>query len=108
MLNHFPNRDSLSLLPVRKRDSLNNIEQVSIDNPGAGNYIIRIRGFNVLASQSYAVAFQFEKKDNFVWAWPSRLDNVISGTSNTLRWENSFENENGVLEYSINNSSIWE
>ncbi|MFC0771574.1 S8 family peptidase [Terrimonas alba] len=108
VLNHFPNKDSLSLLPVRKRDSLNNIEQVSIDNPGAGNYIIRIRGFNVLASQSYAVAFQFEKKDNFVWAWPSRLDNVISGTSNTLRWENSFENENGVLEYSINNSSTWE
>ena len=108
VLSHFPNKDSLSLLPVRKRDSLNNIEQVSIDNPVAGNYTIRIKGINVPASQSYAIAFQFDQKDTFVWSWPSKLDNVLSGTSNTLRWESSFENGDGILEYSIDNGNNWE
>ena len=36
------------------------------------------------------------------------LDNVTSGTVNTLRWDNSFENANGGLEYSLDNGNNWQ
>jgi len=38
VLSSYPHSDSLQLLPVRKRDTLNNTEQVSVFNPPDGTY----------------------------------------------------------------------
>lgn len=110
VLNHFPHIDSLQQLPTRKRDSLNNVEQVSLLNPPAGNYVIRVKGFSIAAAspQSYAVAYQVDTLDKFNWYYPSRLDNIVSGNTHTLRWESNFSNATGQLEYSINNGNSWQ
>lgn len=110
VLSHFPHIDSLQLLPTRKRDSLNNVEQVSIVSPPAGNYVIRVKGFNMngIESQPYAIAFQFDTLDKFTWYYPAGLDNIVSSNTNTLRWESNFLNANGQLEYSLNNGNSWQ
>ncbi|HEX7903959.1 MAG TPA: S8 family serine peptidase [Chitinophagaceae bacterium] len=110
VLNHFPHVDSLQQLPKRKRDSLNNVEQVSLLNPPAGNYVIRVKGFSIAAAlpQSYAVAYQLDTLDKFHWYYPARLDNIVSGNTNVLRWESNFSNATGQLEYSSNNGNSWQ
>ena len=44
VLNSFPHPDSLLKPAERKRDSLNNVEQITIDNPDAGVYHFKVNG----------------------------------------------------------------
>jgi hypothetical protein len=108
VLNSAANKDSLILLPVRKRDSLNNIEQVSIDNPAAGNYTISVRGFNVPSGpQLFSIAYQFDSANSFLWHFPSTMDNVFPKQNNLIRWGDSFNNASGTIDYSIDNGNSW-
>ncbi len=110
VLSHFPHIDSLQKLPVRRRDSLNNVEQITIDAPVAGNYFINVRGFNVTVSapQSSIIPGQFDTLDKFNWQYPTRQDNIFGGTVNTIRWESTYTAPLGQLEYSLNNGSSWQ
>ncbi len=110
VLSKYPHADSLALLPVRKRDTLNNAEQITIADPAAGNYIIRIKGtiINPASSQSYAIAYQVDTLNKFMWQYPTRIDNLASGGTNLLRWESSFPTASGQLEYSLNNGTSWQ
>ena len=107
VLNPFPKTDSLQLLPARKRDSLNNVEQISVDSPAAGNYQIHVTGFNVSFSspQSYYLAYQFDTLDRFTWYYPTKQDNFFIGRANMFRWQSSYANSTGQLEYSLNGNS---
>jgi uncharacterized protein (TIGR02145 family) len=98
VLNSFPHRDSLLLPAVRKRDRINNTEQVTIDDPATGNYEIRVQGYNVLANQQFHVAWQYEKSDTFSWDYPVAMDNLLPSANNIIRWQNSFE-ESGMLQW---------
>jgi Subtilase family len=109
VLNHFPHVDSLQLLPVRRKDSLNNEEQITVDGPVAGSYAINVKGFNITsAPQSYFIAYQFDSLDIFNWYYPTRQDNIFGGRTNLLRWESTYSNTTGQLEYSINNGNTWQ
>jgi hypothetical protein len=110
VLNHFPAADSLKLLPVRKRDSLNNVEQISLDDPIAGNYRITVKGFNVTTSspQAYFIAYQFDTLNRFNWFYPEKTDNIFDGRSNTLRWESNYSDSSGSLDYSVDNGVTWQ
>ena len=110
VLNSFPDVDSLQLLPVRKRDSLNNVEQITLDNPAAGNYIINVKGYNVTTSppQTYYIAYQLDTADKYNWFYPAKSDNIFGGRANIIRWESAYSNTTGQLEYSINNGNTWQ
>jgi hypothetical protein len=109
VLNHFPHIDSVQKLPTRKRDSLNTTEQITLDNPAAGTYTITTRGFSIpVAPQSYFISYQFDTADKFEWQYPAKTDNITGGNSNAIRWESSYPNSTGQLEYSINNGSSWQ
>jgi hypothetical protein len=110
VLSHFPNVDSLQKLPVRKRDSLNNVEQITLDNPPAGNYQILVKGFNVTGSspQEYFVAYQMDTADKFMWYYPGKLDNIFGGRENLVRWESTYSNTTAQLAYSVDNGSTWQ
>ena len=109
VLSHFPQRDSLEKLPVRKRDSLNNVEQITIENPAAGNYRLLVRGFNVPVSspQSFAIAIMMDTMDLFKWQYPTHTDNIFNNRYNTLRWASTFSASTGDLEYSLDQGVNW-
>lgn len=108
VLNSFPKTDSLQLLPLRKRDTLNNAEQISIEDPAAGNYQINVKGYNVAVSpQSYSVVYQLDTLNQFTWYYPTKADNIFNGRSNILRWQSTYTDSTGRLEYSIDNGSTW-
>lgn len=109
VLNKFPHIDSLQQLPVRKKDSINNIEQITLENPLPGNYQFIVRGFNVITqSQTFYIAYQFDSSDVFEWNFPTASDFVFPSASNTLRWNSSFASDIGKLEYSTDNGTNWQ
>jgi hypothetical protein len=95
------------LLPAqRKIDTLNNQEQVTIDNPLPGNYTIEIKGSRVITPrQSFAVTWQLDTINKFIWTFPTATDQIIGGQSNVLRWESNLTG-NAALEYSTN-GVVW-
>jgi Subtilase family len=109
VLNSKPNKDSLMLLPVRKKDSINTIEQITINNPVAGNYTITIKGYKMItAKQNFAIAYQMDTANIFNFTFPAKDDNIFSGTQNLIRWDATFANTPAVIEYSINSGNTWQ
>jgi hypothetical protein len=109
VLNHFPHVDSLLKLPTQKRDSLNTTEQITVEDPVAGNYFVRVKGFSVpvFSPQSYYIAFQYDTLQRFTWNYPTGADNFLGTRSNTIRWETSFTGT-GQLEWSADNGNSWQ
>jgi hypothetical protein len=108
VLNSVANADSLSALPVRKRDSLNTVEQITLDNPAAGDYKIVVKGFAVNEQgQSFYIAYQLDTANNFSWNFPSAGDNLFPGTSNIIRWATDTPVANARLFYSWDASGKW-
>jgi hypothetical protein len=108
VLSSFPHRDSLQLPATRKRDSLNNIEQVTVLNPVAGNYQVKVNAFNIPSgTQTFYLAYQYDSVDVFEWEFPASNDYIFSATNNTIRWRSGFSVTTGTLEYSIDNGNNW-
>lgn len=109
VLSPAPILDSLLLPAVRKKDTLNNVEQITIDNPDAGTYTIRVKGFSVSAgSQPFFIAWQAAAADQFQWQFPLSVD-YVKGAENTLvRWSSTFNTATGLLEYSLNKGASWQ
>jgi hypothetical protein len=108
VLSSFPNADSLKKLPTRRRDGLNNVEQITIENPDAGKYLILVSGFKIpKGTQTFSVVYDWELGDEFQWQFPLSQDNVTPNENNLIRWKSTFSDIKGVLEYLPNGSRSW-
>jgi hypothetical protein len=109
VLSAAPILDSLLLPAVRKKDTLNNIEQITIDNPAAGTYTIRVKGFSIPAgSQPFFIAWQAVAADAFQWQFPVAVDYIKGGENSLVRWSSTFNTTMGLLEYSLNKGASWQ
>lgn len=109
VLSTFPHKDSLLLPARRSRDSLNNVEKITIDNPEAGNYRIVINGFSVpQAPQSFSITYQADTANRFSWNHPTATDHLTANEKNIVRWSSTFENTvTGKLEHSTDKGTNW-
>ena len=107
VLNSFPNIDSLKQLPQRKRDSLNNIEQISVKNPLAGNYSVRVIAKKTVSPQLFHIAYQIDSVEYFTWTFPKRNDNVSRAQNTVLRWSTNFKNTKAILKYKEIGAKTW-
>ncbi len=102
VLNSSPSPDSLQKLPVRKRDSLNTAEQITLDLPQPGQYQVLVKGYSVTGkAQEYAIAWQYDTLAHFMFTYPVKGDNLFPLQTHTLRWETSLSG-NGSFDYRIN------
>ncbi len=102
VLNKKPHKDSLALQAQRKVDTLNNSEQVTIDLPPPGNYMIEVLGSELAtADQSFAIAWQADTAGIFNWTYPTLQDPAWTNTKIVLRWNNSFTG-NATIQYEKN------
>lgn len=110
VLSHFTHADSLAKLPVRKRDSLNNNEQITLDNPAPGTYAIQVKGYAIPSgTQAFTIAWHLDTADRFRWYYPVKADYIRGGENNTLRWSATFNNNTpGQLEYSTDGGHQWQ
>lgn len=88
--NPFPDTDSLTAPAVRAVDTLNNIQQVTIEFPQPGTYTIQVEGgFVPYGPQSYVLTWQFNE-DEVIIRSPNEASTFIAGENATVFWDASF------------------
>ncbi len=91
---------------VRGVDNRNNIEQVTILSPAAGNYSITISGASIPSGpQQYALTWEFDNNGIQI-LYPNGGEVLQPGTG-TVFWDSFGVTGNQTVEYSTNNGSSW-
>jgi hypothetical protein len=98
-----PTPASCDAWAVKGTDTLNNVEQVSIDNPQAGSYTIRVTGTQVpQGPQEYFVVYEFLYVNEITLTYPFGGETFVPGSSVRIRWDAFEQFGNFTLEYSTN------
>jgi hypothetical protein len=93
VLSSYPHLDSLALPAIAKRDRLNNIEQIRIDQPLSVEFTFEVRPYRLNSQeQVFYLIYQYDIENTFRWTSPTGSDNIpYNGeTTSHLRWESSF------------------
>jgi len=107
ILNSSPNLTALQSAATRGRDSLNNTEQITVDQPAAGNYQLVVSGSKLTGlEQAYSIAWQYDTTSHFQFTIPVKGNQLIPNTINTIRWETNLPGT-ANLQYRIDGGS-WE
>lgn len=108
ILNPTPDPALLDLPATRGIDTLNNMEQVLIENPEPGNYRIRVEGTNIpVGPQDYYVVWSYHYEDIMV-TYPAGGESFVPGGTERIHWD-ALGNDNGnfALRYSLDGGSSW-
>lgn len=108
ILSTFAHIDSLQHNAWRGEDRVNNMEQVTLDNPGQGSYTIEVVGEGVpMGPQSYHINYVFIY-DEIIVNYPRGGESFVPGVEETIRWEAFGNTGNFQLDYSLNNGQTWQ
>lgn len=98
------------LLPAQPgRDSLNNIEQVTINSPSAGTYTVHVAGTSVPVGgpQSYYVVYDIVPVSTAI-TFPTGGEKMIPGDVANISWDSYGNTSNTFnIDYSTDNGSSW-
>lgn len=107
LLNSAPNPTTLALPAVKGIDSLNNVEEIAIDNPAAGTYVLNIAGTTVpMGSQQYYVVYDFLTEDIDV-IHPMGGEGIEPNSSTRIHWDAYGTAGTFNVEYSTDNGATW-
>ena len=95
---------------IRGIDRVNNVEQVTIASPTAGNYIIRVKGtaINMNPQQEYFIVYDFMPATLQI-TYPSVNEPVLPGEGILINWD-AWDNSPNTftLEYSVDGGTVWQ
>ena len=105
--------DSLSKEPVRKRDSLNTAEQVSIALPAQGNYQIKVIGTSASSNPiPFHIAYHVDTLNTFHFTSPQHASDInrTESPETYIRWKTfvADTNQTGNLSISYNGGADWQ
>lgn len=112
VLSSYPGKDSLQALPVRKRDSLNTAEQITVELPASGTYEIRVmaRPGN-LQPVAFHVAYLVDTVGDFEFTSPQTAEDLDPDemTEANIRWTTSANSpgQTGTLSVSYDHGQSW-
>ena len=89
-------------------DHINNIEQVTINNPATGNYTVRIKGTAITQNptQEYFISWDIIPLSTKI-TFPIGEECFKPGQGITIQWENYGSNSTFTLQYSTDNGASW-
>ena len=89
-------------------DHINNIEQVLVNNPPAGNYTLTVKGSSVPAGpQKFYLTYELLGNSVNV-EYPFGAETWVPGQPETIRWSAYGGEPNGfTMEYSIDGGGSW-
>lgn len=103
--NPYPDTDSLTSNAIRAVDSLNNIQQVTIDFPAPGTYTVSINGaFIPYGPQEYVLTWQ-TNSDEVVIRSPNENSTFIAGENAAVYWDASFGSTQFNLSITTDNAT---
>jgi len=103
-----PSPAGVNNIAVEGIDSINNIEQVVINNPPPGNFTVTVKGTNIpVGPQNYIVAYQIINPSVTV-EYPFGNETWVPGETEIIRWSSYSSSANSfTIEYSTDNGSTW-
>ncbi|NII83580.1 MULTISPECIES: S8 family peptidase [unclassified Pedobacter] len=109
VLSSFPHLDSLSKPAVRKADIINNVQQITLDNPTTGAYNIHVKGNRITQgnNQPFALAYRYIFKNTFSFISPEKNEYFFANEDNYIRWENTYTSKTGNLSVSYDEGVTW-
>jgi hypothetical protein len=106
VLNTSPSLSALQEDATRGNDRLNNVEQITVALPQAGNYEIIIKGYDIpVGVQKFFVAYDF--LSGAEWTYPLQGDALKANTSEIIRWSWNKPDAIGSLEYKFASEDNW-
>lgn len=107
VLNPAPNATTLNAVAVPGIDNLNNVEQVRLMNPTAGNYIVNVAGTVVpTGTRDYYVLYEFVM-DDIVITYPNGGEGIDPSQISRIHWDAYGSSGSFTIEYSIDNGVNW-
>ena len=106
VLNSYPQVDSLRQDARRGEDHINNVEQVTIRNPVAGQYVLEVRGYDI-PSGAQAFYVVYEISPPFKWTFPASSDALEADREYYLRWKWNGEDTPVTIHWSVEGSDLW-
>ena len=96
-------------LATRKLDTLNNIEQVTIDNPTAGTYTITIDGSSIpTGPQEFFIVYDYVTTD-IVLTYPYGEEGIEPGSTQMIQWDADVNNSSSFsIEFSDDGGATWD
>ncbi len=93
---------------TRGVDTYGNIEQVTIDNPTAGTYTLKVTGTAVPVgpNQSYSLTWIIDQQYIEV-LYPNGGESLVPGTTQTITWDKAGISGTQTVEFSLNNGGTW-
>jgi hypothetical protein len=103
-----PSAANVNNVAVEGVDNRNNIEQVVINNPPAGDFTVNVAGASVpQGPQDFVITYQVVAPAVQV-VYPSGEDTWVPGENEYIRWSASDPNTNTfTIEYSSDNGGSW-
>lgn len=94
-------------IATRGVDNVSNIEQVTLDNPPAGLYTLRVNATSVpVGPQTYVVSWSIDQPYIEV-TYPNGAESMNPGTTETITWDNAGVSGAQTVEYSLDNGANW-
>lgn len=107
ILDYTPNATNLNTAAIPGVDIRNNHEQITINTPPAGNYVLTVTGASVpMGPQSYFVTWIFEM-DGYTITYPIGGEGFVPAEIETIRWDAMETIGTQTLQYTINNGVSW-
>ncbi|WP_291286977.1 S8 family serine peptidase [Flavobacterium sp.] len=86
---------------VRGVDNMNNIEQITLDNPAPGTYKIIVSGTRVpIGTQEFSVVYDYVAPE-LTLTYPIGGEKINTDTTEYIRWDYEGEPKTFTLEYSV-------
>ena len=105
VLDETPTSAALNSVAVPGIDNLNNMEQITIDNPIQGVYSLSISGFAIpYGPQEYWVTYEFIT-DDITLTYPIGGEGLVPGELEAIRWDASEGITPFLLEYTTDGIS---
>ncbi len=105
VLSSAPRLDSLTKNAYRGVDHLNNVEQITVDNPTQGSYSAVLNGFLVpKGPQDYVLVYYFEQEE-LTLTYPRGEENFVPGEVEVIRWDAIGKEGTFKLEYTTNGTT---
>jgi hypothetical protein len=107
VLDHTPSTTTLNYPAVPDQDHLNNMEQVEFFTPTSGNYLVKIKGFDVPSGpQEFFLVHWFEPEE-FVLTYPIGGESMVPFATEKIRWDSHSDTGDVFIQYSSDGGSTW-
>ena len=107
-LSTYPQLDSLTRPAVPGIDRVNNMEQITVKNPSAGNFQIQVKGHQISQGpQTFFIVYYFDKT-NLEITYPVGGESFVPNDEIRIHWDASEIDGSFIVEWAENNSNSWQ